>query len=207
VAAGQSVRDVSRCLGPQSPITRTQSFFRPESTAARTSFTIGRQLAIRKDPCVDRCTDVCWYGYVYCSNLSIGMVCLMVSGGGRLDRSILQKMRSMRVICTCAGSTRDISSAVVARTTNRDCRQISARYAISLTRFEYCGLHRCVSSTGLRWRGIGDLSDHLRKLALSRVLFRSERRCATPPEQKWKPCKRSSGAHRRLKSGASKICR
>lgn len=88
----------------------------------------------------------------------------------------------VQVICTCAGSTCDTSSAVVARTTNHDCRQISAKYAIGLTRFEYCGLGRCSSSTGLRWRGIGDLSDHLRKLALSRVLFRSERSCATPPE-------------------------
>lgn len=41
----------------------------------------------------------------------------------------------VQVICTCAGSTCDDSSAVVARTTNRDCRQISARYAIRLTRF------------------------------------------------------------------------
>jgi hypothetical protein len=137
VAAGQSVRDVSRCPGLQSPITRTRSFFRPESTAARASFTIGRQLAIHRDPCVDRCVLV-WIRILL--NLSIGRPCLTFCGRMAVGSVDTARFHVMRVICTCAGSTCDTSSAVVARTTNCNCRQISARYAISLTRFEYCGL-------------------------------------------------------------------
>lgn len=138
VAAGQSVRDVSRCLEsnhahselfPTGVDCGREQVSRLEGNLR----SIGTLVLIDVLMCVGMDTyttaqSLDWYG--------------LLDDFGRMAVGSVDTARNavMRVLCTCAGSTCDTVSVVLAQTTNRQCRQISARYTIGSAVLEYCGL-------------------------------------------------------------------